>query len=131
MDWLNSNSVKLTQKTLDNLWQRQRYSLENIANVETPNYKSKYVKFEDQLRARISEFRNSGDASLIKSNVSEAIDSSDLYLHQSTAESTREDGNNVDVDSEYIELLRTQLQYQYAVRQINQEFSRLRLAIEG
>ena len=131
MDWLNSNSVKLTQKTLDNLWQRQRYSLENIANVETPNYKSKYVKFEDQLRTRISEFRNSGDASLIKSNVSEAIDSSDLYLHQSTAESTREDGNNVDVDSEYIELLRTQLQYQYAVRQINQEFSRLRLAIEG
>lgn len=131
MDWLNSNSVKITQKTLDNLWQRQRYSLENISNVETPNYKSKYVTFEDELRARISEFRNSGDSSLIKSNVSKAIDSSDLYLHQSTTESTREDGNNVDVDSEYIELLRTQLQYQYAVRQINQEFSRLRLAIEG
>ncbi len=131
MDWLNSNSIKLTAKTLDNLWQRQRYSMENISNVDTPGYKSKYITFEDELKSRLSAFRDTGDASLVRSSVSDAIDSSDIYLHEQSSDSEREDGNNVDVDAEYIEILRTQLQYQYAVRQINQEFSRLRLAIEG
>jgi flagellar basal-body rod protein FlgB len=131
MDWLSSNSLELTQKTLDHLWQSQRYSLENIANSDTPNYKAKYITFEDELRSSLSSFRDSGDVSLIRSSVADAIEDSDIYIHVSDEESTREDGNNVDLDSEYLEIARNQLQYQYAIRQINQEFSRLRAAIEG
>jgi flagellar basal-body rod protein FlgB len=63
--------------------------------------------------------------------VADSINDSGIYVHESTAESVREDGNNVDLESEYLELARNQIQYQYAVRQLSQEYARLQKAIEG
>jgi flagellar basal-body rod protein FlgB len=131
MSWLGINSINLSKKTLDNLWESQRLSIENIANQETPQYKAKYVTFEDELRASLSRYRDSGDSSLVTDTVADAINDSGIYVHESTAESVREDGNNVDLESEYLELARNQIQYQYAVRQISQEYARLQKAIEG
>jgi len=131
MSWLESNSLLLSKKTLDNLWMSQRFSVENIANQDTPQYKAKYVTFEDELRVSLAKYRDSGDRKLIRNSVAGSIADSGIYMHESTAESTREDGNNVDLESEYLELARNQIQYQYAVRQISQEYSRLQKAIEG
>ncbi|MGN1350240.1 MAG: flagellar basal body rod protein FlgB [Anaerovoracaceae bacterium] len=131
MSWLESNSLLLSKKTLDNLWKSQRFSLENIANQDTPQYKSKYVTFEDELKTSLARYRTSGDRKLVRSSAAAAIADSGIYVHESTAESTREDGNNVDLESEYLELARNQIQYQYAIRQISQEYSRLQKAIEG
>jgi flagellar basal-body rod protein FlgB len=131
MSWLGTNSINLSKKTLDNLWESQRFSLENIANEETPQYKAKYVTFEDELRESLARYRDSGDSSLVKNTVADSINDSGIYVHESTAESVREDGNNVDLESEYLELARNQIQYQYAVRQLSQEYARLQKAIEG
>ena len=131
MGWLESNSLLLSRKTLDNLWLSQRFSLENIANQDTPQYKSKYVTFEDELRTSLARYRDSGDRQLVRNSVTGSISDSGVWVHESDAESTREDGNNVDLESEYLELARNQIQYQYAVRQISQEYSRLQTAIEG
>lgn len=131
MDWLSSNSLKLTQKSLDYLWQTQRFSLENIANADTPEYKAKFTTFQDELARSINAGKMQQGQNRVRKYVSDAIDHSNLYLHISENDSEREDNNNVDLDSEFLEIARTQLHYQYAVRQITQEFTRLHTAMRN
>ena len=129
MDWLNANSMLLAQKTLDVSWTKQKMALDNIANIDTPGYKAKYVLFEDELRKKLS--RLDGRERTKKSDIKEAIRDSRMRIRQSNVESIRADGNNVNLDVEELEIVRNTYQYQYALRQISDEFSRLRLAIEG
>ena len=131
MDWLNTNSLKLTKRSLDNLWMSQRYSLENIANVDTPNYKAKWVSFEDRLAEKLKSGKNATTRSKVLADVDDAINNTKSLVFRDYSETAREDNNNVDLDSEVVEIARTQLQYQYSIRQISQEFQRLRTAITG
>lgn len=131
MDWLDTNSLKLTKRSLDNLWMSQRYSMENIANIDTPNYKAKWVSFENQLGARLKAGKNATSRAKIVADVDDAIKNTKSLVLRDYSETAREDNNNVDLDSEFVEIARTQLQYQYSIRQISQEFQRLRTAIIG
>lgn len=132
MDWLNNNSMLLAQKTLDVTWTKQRMALDNIANVDTPGYKAKYVLFEDELRQKLSRFK--GVDGLRRSDVGDirdAIRSSRMQVKQRDEERIRADENNVNLDVEELEVTRNTYQYQYALRQISDELMRLRTAIEG
>ena len=60
MSLFYGNGVALTEKTLDLLWGRQNLTVNNIANVDTPNYKSKYLTFENELLHRISTAEQGG-----------------------------------------------------------------------
>jgi len=124
MDWLNDNSMLLTQKTLDVSWTRQKAALDNIANVDTPGYKAKYILFEDELRRKLSRLERN-------SEIREAIKGSRMRFREREEESIRADGNNVNLDVEELEIVRNTFQYQYALRQISDQFTRLRTAIEG
>jgi len=129
MDWLNDNSMLLTQKTLDVSWAKQKIAQDNIANVDTPGYKAKYILFEDELRKRLS--RLEGKERLKNSEIRETIRDSRMRIRQKDDESIRADGNNVNLDIEELEIVRNNYQYQYALRQISDQLSRLRVAIEG
>ena len=129
MDWLNSNSMLLAQRTLDVSWARQKLALDNIANVDTPGYKAKYSLFEDELRSRLRRFE--GRENVRRSEVRDAILNTRLDIRQSREESIRADGNNVNMDVEQLEVVRNTYQYQFALRQISDHFNRLRVAIEG
>lgn len=131
MDWLDTNSLKLTKRSLDNLWMSQRYSMENIANIDTPNYKAKWVSFENQLGARLKAGKNATSRAKVVADVDDAIKNTKSLVLRDYSETAREDNNNVDLDSEFVEIARIQLQYQYSIRQISQEFQRLRTAIIG
>ena len=131
MDWLDTNSLKLTKRSLDNLWMSQRYSMENIANIDMPNYKAKWVSFENQLGARLKAGKNATSRAKVVADVDDAIKNTKSLVLRDYSETAREDNNNVDLDSEFVEIARTQLQYQYSIRQISQEFQRLRTAIIG
>ena len=130
MDWITNNSMRLMQKNLDFTWQKQRVISENIANAETPGYKSKYITFEDELQQKLSSASDKSGRARYDS-VRDAIDSSRFVLHRTNTETTRLDGNNVNTDVENAELARTQLQYEFLTRQISDQFSRLRIVIEG
>jgi flagellar basal-body rod protein FlgB len=119
----------LTQRTLDVSWARQRLALDNIANVDTPGYKAKYALFEDELRSKFRKFESKEGVK--NSEIRDAIRSSRLQIRQSEEESIRADGNNVNLDVEQLEIVRNTYQYQFALRQISDQFSRLRVAIEG
>ena len=129
MDWLTNNSMLLAQRTLDVSWAKQKLALDNIANVDTPGYKAKYAVFEDELRSKLNRLQNR--EGVRNSEIRDAIRNTRLQIRQSDEESIRADGNNVNLDVEQLEIVRNTYQYQFAIRQISDQFSRLRLAIEG
>lgn len=126
MSEIYGNGVALTEKVLDFLWQRQTVSLNNVANVDTPGFKSQYITFEEELGKRISE------ANKIKKSprrtVYEAIGDARSWLNTTWDESSRLDGNNVDMDQEQVEIVRSAYEYQYMLNSLNNDITRLKNA---
>nr|WP_315024598.1 flagellar basal body rod protein FlgB [uncultured Aminipila sp.] len=127
MSWIDNNNITLSQKSLDYLWEKQRIISENIANNDTPGYKAKTISFEAELSSQLDKFKNQKNPG--KDDIRKAILGSKMKVDVSEEESNRLDGNNVNLDVEQIELGRAQLQYQYQVFQINDQFSRIKSAI--
>ena len=63
-----------------------------------------------------------------KRAVSHAIETSKASLNTTWTESSRLDGNNVDMDQEQVEIVRTAYQYQYMLNSITNDINRLRTA---
>ena len=121
------NSISMVEKSLDYLWEKQWAISNNIANAETPGYKSKYVTFEENYRSRLQEAMKAKDSSRIEKAISEAK----TTISESTKESVRLDGNNVNADVQLIEMSRTAMQYQYGLSSINSDLARISTAIKG
>lgn len=117
-----SNSVYTAEKMADYLWEKQKATLNNIANGSTPGYKAQYVTFQDELRQKL----HNGKASEIRNG----IRNSRIRVETKENESTKLDGNNVNVDVEEVELASTTIQYQYALRSITDDLSRLKSVIK-
>lgn len=124
---LFGNTIAMSAKSLDFLWGKQQATLHNLANVDTPGYKSQYVTFEEEFKSRLQA------ASKLKqgSSVESAIRGSSYQIHTDESESARLDGNNVHTDVQNVELARTSLQYQYTLQSVNSDISRLRAVIKG
>lgn len=119
------NGIALTEKMLDFLWGRQTVTLNNIANDDTPGFKSQYISFENILGEKLKD-ASAGWRPMRQ--VEQAINSTRASLHTTRAESTRLDGNNVDMDQEQVELVRTAYEYQYMLASINSDLKRLQNA---
>ena len=130
MSYFNNVTSTLLNKNLDGLWLRQQVIMENISNQSTPNYKSKYVDFEYELKSKIEAINNSGKP-VKASEIRDEFASSKIVLGQNDNKTLRLDGNNVDIESENIELARTQLNYNYSIAELNSYFTKMRLAISG
>lgn len=125
---INSNAysyINVLQKAGNASYMRQNVIANNIANVDTPNYKRKDVQFESFLKSAIQ-----GSESL--SQTVSAMDMNSLngmvYTDQANL-SYRMDGNNVDIDVENANLAENQIRFNTIVDSIGQEFSRLKAVL--
>lgn len=109
-----SISFDAMSSALDALSLRQRVVANNIANVQTPGYQAKRVEFEDALTAAVR--RGSGQVTAGT---------------KTSFEPTREDGNNVNLDTETLSNIDTNLRYQLATRAVDDQFSLLRTAMRA
>lgn len=126
LNWIDSVSSTLLNKDLDGLWARQQAISDNIANFETPGYKTKNVSFEDQLQAAIGD---SGGGT--RQQLMDAVGGVQPVTTQASDETLRADGNAVDLEQQNIELARTELNYSYSLQMMSDNFSRLKTAITG
>jgi flagellar basal-body rod protein FlgB len=108
----NVTTVSLTS-ALDNLALRQRVTADNIANIETPNFHARRVAFESALADNVS---NGGDGD-VQASIAQSL------------EPTREDGNNVNLDTETMSDIDTGLRYQLALRAMDSQFTVMKTAI--
>ena len=121
------NTMPMSAKSLDFLWTKQKVISNNIANVDTPGFKSKYVTFEDAFRSRLEAASHSGE----KEAMPRAINNAGWVVHNTNDETARADGNNVQLDVEMMEMTRTALQYQYLLNSFNGDVQRYTTAIKG
>ena len=126
MNGIYGNSLSLMTKALDGLWKRQEVISNNLANVDTPGYKSQYVTFEDALRKSLENSHTNGREGILK-----AIEVAPIEVKEVTGRTERLDGNNVDATDEMVEMTRATYQYQYLLNAVNPDLSRLRTVIKG
>src|SRR5690606_8096731 len=100
----------------------------NIANVDTPNYKSKQVVFKDVLNQELS---NSIDAKRThpKHFQFEATNKLPYNIIEQKNTTFNHNGNNVDIDKEMAELAKNQIYYQSLIDRINGKFNSLQTVI--
>ena len=128
MGLLTRTSDLMMQRSMEFLWTKQSCILDNIANVETPGYKTKYATFEESLEEAIrsaSQTVGGGSAS-----IRQAIADTAIQVREAE-ESTRMDDNGVNITEQSVELARNGYQLQYVMNAISSDFARLRAAITG
>ncbi len=128
---LNSNVfdyVNVLGKAADASWQRNELLSNNLANVDTPGYKRKDIDFESQLRRALGNSRYETVDSKVSHITSTELEGR-VYTDAANF-SYRLDGNNVDIDTEGVELASNHIKYNGLIGSINQEFSNLKMVMK-
>jgi flagellar basal-body rod protein FlgB len=112
-----SKSLPIAAKALDYRAMRQKMIAGNIANVDTPFYKARDIRFEDLLarEARTLEER-SPSLELAQTNPMHMAPESEKASNQAQiffrgTHPTRNDGNSVDIDIESTEMSKNAIMF--------------------
>jgi flagellar basal-body rod protein FlgB len=97
---------------LDGLSKRQQVIADNIANVDTPNFRATSVDFESSLREAVEHGGVSGTAMR-------------TYADNTPVGA---DGNNVDLRKEMLAASQTQFQYQMMTRAVSDQYALVKTA---
>lgn len=114
------NYASLKNRTISN----------NIANVDTPDYKAQSVSFRNILASESEQLFKTKQTHPKHIDFSSAKESGFRVL-QSNATSYNHNGNNVDIDKEMAELAKNQIYYESLVDRINGKFRSLENVIKG
>ena len=128
---LNSDAfsyVNILDKTLDASWTRQTAIANNLANVDTPTYKRKDVEFKNILESELSSPKYRSLDQAVRHADLDSLDAQ-VYTDHSNF-SYRIDKNNVDVDTENVELASNEIKYNALVQSIDQEFKNIKSVIK-
>ena len=113
MSLIDNNQVTLLGKFLDLSAHRQGLISANIANIDTPGYRTKDINFRSELQ-----------------RAAQGIDSPLGPTPRDVPGLTeRPDGNNVSIDRESMLLSETQLQFRLGVQLMKSEFKKISMAI--
>lgn len=129
MEGITNNSMRMMEKSMEFLWTKQTALLDNIANAETPNYKTKLVTFEEDFQREL-EAADHGRNKITKATMREAIENASWQVEE-VGEITRRDDNGVNITEQMTELVRNAYQMQYVYQSINSDLAALRTAIGG
>lgn len=102
---------QLIKTSLDVSKLRGEAIADNIANVNTPGYKRKYVTFEESLN--------------------ENINKPDIQLKKDTSTNMRSDGNNVDLENEKVNQAANTLMYNSLISITNIKLAMAKNVISG
>jgi flagellar basal-body rod protein FlgB len=120
-----SGSDAYIRAALSGLAARQRTIANNVANVDTPNFKASEVNFEDTLKAAMN--RGARGLPINQSALNASVSQSKVL----DATSTRGDGNNVDIDREMEMLSEANLNYSALTQAMSTRIGILRNVING
>lgn len=128
-------NVNLLQRGLDAAWTRNEVITNNIANVDTPNFKSSSVDFETAMKQALEADENSFSAKTTRPEHYDFSGSSAENVMPEVVTNSdtnyRSDGNNVDIDYENTQLAKNTLLYDTLVEQVSSEFNRMKTVIGG
>ncbi len=102
----------------------------NMANINTKDYKKFNVVFEENLKKENGE----SNFELKRTNqahfASDNLISDNISIEQDKSTSMRSDGNNVDLDIEKVNQAANTLKYNALISKINSKFNNLKMVIK-
>ncbi|MEI3597114.1 MULTISPECIES: flagellar basal body rod protein FlgB [unclassified Oceanobacillus] len=127
---LYGGTISNLESSLDYASARNRTISNNIANADTPGYKSQDVVFKhvlrdemnSQIQAKRTHPRHIPFSSSKGPNHQMVTNKNTMYQHN---------GNNVDIDKEMTELAKNQIYYNGLIDRINGKFGSLQTVIRG
>lgn len=130
---LTNSTFRLLENTLDASALRQRVLVNNLANIETPNFKRSDVDFAKVLQKEMTssfsiEAKRTDSRHIPFSGSGSSVDPRIVTDETSVMNNNK---NNVDVDSEMSKLAENQLSYYTLISQANYDIKHLRTAIGG
>ena len=118
-----------SDKAADASWLRNEAISNNIANVDTPNYKRQDVAFETELTRALNTTKyDTMDARVYNLNLNRI--QPEVYT-DAQAYSYRLDGNNVDIDTENVYLAQNQVTYNALMDSLTKEFANLKSVMKS
>jgi flagellar basal-body rod protein FlgB len=118
-DVFNAGNLDLLKRSLDAYTLRQRVIAENIAQAETPGYRSRSVNFEDALQTALERGESALPRPVVEDRSPRALQGTDNGV------------NDVDLDQEMAKLAETNLRHKLATRILSIRYQLLRSAIRG
>ena len=127
---LFSNTVNLIEQGLNYSSLKSKAISQNIANVDTPNYKAKSISFKSVLD---EQARDIGKPSLKSDSRHYEFKKTVHNDFQTMSKNTNYNstGNSVDMDSEMSDLATNQIYYNALIERLNGNFQTLKSVIQG
>jgi flagellar basal-body rod protein FlgB len=124
----NDTAITVAQRALNGLSYRKDLIAQNIANIDTPGYLAKEVNFEETLKRVMDDGTGLEQNKTRPGHMSiEDKSTSDFYAVQNRpGGSLRNDGNDVDMDQELIQMTETELKYQTLTTVVSKKLALLK-----
>ena len=129
--WLDGPVLNVLQKGLGASDLRQQVLSNNVANIDTPNFKRSDVDFQAVLGVALGE--NGGALPMkvtLPQHLSGEAEGSGSGVVMDRMTTLRNDGNNVDVDKEMSNVAENGLYYGSLTRAISSQLGLLRMVIK-
>lgn len=126
---LFSGTISTLENALNYSATKQKAISQNIANVDTPNYKAKDVSFKTALDQAVGQ-SNSTNRTDSRHFVFNKPSNSFSIMNKNLV-SYNENGNSVDIDQEMADLAKNQIYFNALSERINGKFSTLQNVIRG
>lgn len=121
-------TYEVIKKGLDASTERSKVIANNISNINTKNYKRRYVSFEETLK------QNNGELNLKTSSekhIKNGAPLGEITVKEDKTSSMRDDGNNVNLDLEKVNQAANNLMYNAMIAQLNNRISQRRIVVNG
>ena len=122
--------VDVLKTAADASWLREEVLTNNIANVDTPNYKRQDVEFTTYLKSALEQAGTPASTLTQKVNEANLSGITTRTYTENTTLSYRMDGNNVDLSTENAELAAEQTNYNALIDSMNNEFTRMKAVLK-
>ncbi|MCC3357479.1 flagellar basal body rod protein FlgB [Bacillus sp. REN16] len=127
---LFSNTIHSLEKALDYSALRQKVISDNIANVDTPNYKAQDVSFKNLLSNEMNSQLRANRTNEKHFEFTSSKRSNSLFITKNDT-AFNHNGNNVDIDKEMALLAENQIYYNAVTERISGKFNTLNTVIKG
>ena len=121
--------INVLDKAADASWLRETAITNNLANIDTPGYKRLDVDFQSVLEKELGMSKYTSLDKKIRGLNGDLSGLTVSTYTDSANYSYRLDGNNVDVDTENVELASEQIRYEALTSSINSQFNCMKAAM--
>ncbi|WP_110112837.1 flagellar basal body rod protein FlgB [Bacillus sp. CGMCC 1.16541] len=127
---LFSKTMQSLEYGLSYASQKQKVISQNIANVDTPNYKAQDLSFKSALHQAMNPSMTANRTDNRHYHFTNSSRTG-LNVHTRKDIAYHPNGNSVDIDKEMSEMAQNQIYYEALVERLSGKFNSLRTVVQG